>query len=494
MSSDHTTVPSGGEGLVVRRPTPMMRPDPSRVLLRPFLPGQELVSLGLSRAEAVVARVLALDDETVQHALELTVQRFGVRHPDVKASFRAHAALLPRDVEGVDRLDAARTDLAGAYFSQEYALEAAAILNPSLVAHPDQSGLGPRELRVIMTVRAVGEGHISSMELRTGVVGADGSVVLDEPGQNLTRGEVSYAPLSLGYLTAALRDTDLWAGAEPVVRALPETLMRSDLDQALSGGGADATVADRMRRIVESCYRLTFCSDSLLSERVLFPVSRDELNGIEDVRFVAYTEDDGSTTYLGTYTAYDGAAIAPHLLRTADFTTFDVRKLTGDAAHDKGMALFPRSIGGSRWSVARRDRENLCLAQSPDGITWTRGGVLEKPRNAWDLIQLGSCGSPIETDRGWLVVTHGVGPVRRYSLGAMLLDLDNPSRVIGSLSEPLMSPDPDEAIGYVPNVLYSCGALVHEGNLVLPYGCSDSSIRFATVDVERLLDRLTTDA
>jgi len=478
------------DDLVVRRPAPMMLPDPSRVLLRPFLPGRELVAVGVSRAGAVVARARALDDETVHRTLAETVRHFGARHPDVEATFRAHAALLPRDVEGVADLSGARMDLVGAYVSQEYAIEAAAILNPSLVTHPDQSGLPPGRLRVVMTVRAIGEGHISCLELRTGVVEPDGSVVLDEPGRHLTRGSVSYSPLSLGYLTAALRDADLWAAAEPVVRALPESFGREQLDEALLVRPVDGAVADRIRRIAESCYRLTFRSDSQLSERVLFPVSQDERHGIEDVRFVRFTEEDGSTHYLGTYTAYDGAAIAPHLLRTPDFTTFDVSKLIGDAAHDKGMALFPRRIGGRLWSLARLDRENLCLAHSFDGLSWTRGTVLQKPRNSWELIQLGTCAPPIETDRGWLVVTHGVGPVRRYSLGALLLDLDNPSRVMGSLREPLMSPDPDEEVGYVPNVLYSCGALVHEGQLVLPYGCSDSSIRFATIEVDRLVDRL----
>lgn len=495
---NHVTTPErGGDGLVVRRPTPMMLPDPSRRLVRPFLPGQELVAIGVSRAEAVVSRVLALDDDTVRASLDDAVRQFGVRHPDIEATFRSHAALLPTDLDGIDNLTDARRDLVGAYVSQEYALEAAAILNPSLVAHPDQSALEPGQLRVVMSVRAVGEGHISSMELRTGVVGEGGTVVLDEPGSHLTRGVVTRGALPAAYLTAALKDAGLWSEAAPLVHVLPDMFTPEELDAAMhrfelsvAPGARNGTLIDRIRRLADSCYRLEFPPDCELSERVIFPVSMDERGGIEDVRLVRFVEEDGSTSYRGTYTAYDGAAIAPHLLRTRDFTTFEVSKLVGDAAHDKGMALFPRRIDGTYWSLARRDRENLCLAQSPDGVSWTRSTVLEKPTNAWELIQLGTCGPPIETDRGWLAVTHGVGPVRRYSLGALLLDLDDPTRVLGSLTEPLMSPDPDEEVGYVPNVLYSCGALVHQGNLVLPYGCSDSSIRFATIDVEGLLDRL----
>ncbi len=494
---DEPSLGAGPEDLVVRRPTPVLTPDPSRVLLRPFLPGQELVALGVSRAESVVSRVLALDDETVRRTLDDAVERFGVNHPDVAASFRAHAALLPRDLDGMADLSGARQDLVGAYVSQEYALEAAAILNPSLVAHPDQSGVAAGELRVVMTVRAVGEGHISSLELRTGVVSADGDASFDAPGRHLTRGTVSRGVLSATYVSAALHDAGVWSEAESVLQALPETFTPEQLDAALhrfelsaTRSVTDGSPIDRIRRVAESCYRLGFPADSALSERVLFPVSADERGGIEDVRLVRFTEDDGSVTYLGTYTAYDGSAIAPHLLRTSDFETFDVSKLVGEAAHNKGMALFPRRIGGTHWSLARWDRESICLAHSPDGTAWSQAGVIQRPRRAWELIQLGTCAPPIETDRGWLVITHGVGPVRRYSLGALLLDLDDPSRLLGSLDEPLMSPDADERVGYVPNVLYSCGALIHEGRLVLPYGCSDSSIRFATVDVDRLLARL----
>ncbi len=488
------------DDLVVRRGSPVLLPDPARVLLRPFLPGQELVALGVSRAEAVVSRVLALDDATVKRALDDVVARFASRHDDVLSTFRAHAALLPADLDGVGRLTGAQTDLVGAFVSQEYAVEAAAILNPSLVAHPDQSGLEPGSLRVVMAVRAVGEGHISSLELRTGVVSGDGTVVLDAPGEQLTRGTVSRVPLTVGFLAAALRDVEAWPETKSVVRRLPDPFTPEDLDAALhhvelaSPQGRNSAPLNRIRAIAESCYRVEFPAGSALSERVLFPVSADERGGIEDVRFVRFTGADGAVSYRGTYTAYNGAVIAPHVIETSDFRTFDVRKLVGDVAHDKGLALFPRTIGGRHWSLARWDRENLGLAHSADGVAWTKAATIQRPREPWQLIQLGTCAPPVETEHGWLVVIHGVGPVRRYSIGAMLLDLDDPSRVIGSLSEPLMSPTPDEAVGYVPNVLYTCGVIVHAGQVVLPYGCSDSSIRFATVDLDRLLARLLTAA
>lgn len=491
------TSTEGADDLVVRRSAPVLRPDAARVLLRPFLPGQELVALGVSRAEAVVSRVRALDEETVARALDEVVARFGGRHDDVVGAFRAHAALLPPDLDGVDRLTGPQTDLVGAFVSQEYALEAAAILNPSLVAHPDQSGVGAGELRVVMSVRAVGEGHISSLELRTGIVAEDGGVVLDAPGDQLTRGTVSRVPLTVGFLTAALRDVEVWPETEPVVRRLPDPFTPEDLDAVLqhvelsSPQGRPSAPLDRIRAVAESCYRVEFPTGSAMSERVLFPVSAAERGGIEDVRFVRFTAADGVVSYRGTYTAYNGAVIAPHVIETTDFRTFDVRKLVGDVAHDKGLALFPRPIGGRHWGLARWGRESLGLAHSDDGVAWTRSATIQHPREPWQLIQLGTCSPPVETERGWLVVIHGVGPVRRYSIGALLLDLDDPTRVIGSLAEPLMSPTPDEAVGYVPNVLYTCGVVVHAGQVVLPYGCSDSSIRFATVDLDRLLQRLT---
>lgn len=484
---------------LARRIGPVLRPDPARVLLRPFVPGQELVTLGVSRADAVVSRVLALDDATVDRTLADVTSGFDAPHGGLSAVFEQHVNLLPPKVDGVEQLTGPRAELAGAYLTQQYAIEAAAILNPSLVEHPDQSGLTAGELRFVMTLRGVGEGHISSLEFRTGVLAADRSVRLDEPGTRLTRGVISGARMAVDHLRAAMEDLWMSNTVDPLLQALPDPFTPRQLEDTLRRSelllgtrrSAEETPLDRMRRVAQSCYRLDFDPASLLSERVVFPWSDAERGGIEDVRMVRFVDDDGQVTYRATYTAYDGANIAPHLLRTEDFLTFHVDKLAGPAAQDKGMALFPRPIGGRQWSLARWDRENISLAESADGLRWERRAQLLRPRRPWELIQLGTCASPLETPAGWLVVTHGVGPVRRYSLGAMLLDLDEPNRVLGDLDGPLLTPNEEERVGYVPNVVYTCGALIHEGTLVLPYGCSDSSIRFATFAVDDLVSRMS---
>lgn len=485
-------------GDLITRIEPVLFPDPDRVLLRPFVPGQELVALGVSRADAVVSRVLALDDATVDRTLGEVLTGFAAPRGGLAAVFSQHVDMLPRHVEGVDELTGARAELAGAYLTQQYAIEAAAILNPSLVAHPDQSGLAAGALRFVMTMRAVGEGHISSLEFRTGVVSADGAVTIDVPGTQLTRGVRSGAPMAVDHLRAAMEDLWMSNTVDPLLQALPDPFTPGQLEDTIrrselvlgSRRSAGETPLDRMRWVAQSCYRLDFDPAAELSERVLFPWSDAERGGIEDVRMVRFVDDAGDVCHRATYTAYDGANIAPHLLRTPDFVTFHVDKLAGPAAQDKGMALFPRQIGGRHWALARWDRENISLAESADGLRWDKRGVLQRPRRAWELIQLGTCAPPLETPAGWLVITHGVGPVRRYSLGAMLLDLHDPSRVLGVLDRPLLSPNEQERVGYVPNVVYSCGALIHEGTLILPYGCSDSSIRFATVDVQALVDAM----
>lgn len=485
-------------GDLANRIEPFLFPDPQRILLRPFVPGQELVTLGVSRADAVVSRVLALDDASVERTLAEVLTGFAPPHGGLAAIFKQHVDMLPRHVDGVEELTGPRAELAGAYLTQQYAIEAAAILNPSLVEHPDQSGLASGELRFVMTLRGVGEGHISSLEFRTGVVSDRGSVTIDEPGTQLTRGVRSGASMAVDHLRAAMEDLWMSNTVDPLLQALPDPFTPAQLEDTIRRSelmlgtrrSAGETPLDRMRWVAQSCYRLHFDSTTLLSERVLFPWSEAERGGIEDVRMVRFVDDDGQVSYRATYTAYDGANIAPHLLRTLDFVTFHIDKLAGPAAQDKGMALFPRPIRGRYWALARWDRENISLAESSDGLRWDKRGVLQRPRRAWELIQLGTCASPLETPSGWLVITHGVGPVRRYSLGAMLLDLSDPSRVLGVLDRPLLTPDEDEGIGYVPNVVYSCGALIHQGTLVLPYGCSDSSIRFATVGVDELLAQI----
>ncbi|MCW2523363.1 MAG: glycosidase related protein, partial [Frankiales bacterium] len=490
---------------LVRRTPTVLRADPARVIARLFLPGQETQSHGISRADAVIARVLAMSELEVGQTLSQIMTDFDERHPDLSAIFDAHAARVAHRLPpGAPVADQQRR-LIGAYFTQEYAIEAAALFNPSLVAHPDQSGAGPGELRVIMSVRAVGEGHISSVEFRTGTLSPDGAhqavtLSFDEPGRRLSTGEAQPAALSREFVRRALTERVDADRAEHLLSLLPSRFSAEDLQGALASvlrdsltrGSSDA-VLSQIRRIAACNYELQFDPARRLSERVLFPFAPDESHGIEDARFTAFTDAAGDTEYWATYTAFDGAEVAPHLLRTTDFVRFESVQLIGPAAKNKGMALFPRQVGGQYLALSRWDRESIAIARSADGAWWGDAVTVKVPEQAWELIQLGNCGPPIETEAGWLVLTHGVGPMRQYSIGAILLDLADPSVLIAALDGPLLSPSADERDGYVPNVVYSCGALRHGQTLVLPYGCSDSSIRVAMVDLDQLLARLLGD-
>lgn len=450
----------------VHRGALALRPDPSRVLGRLFLPGQELLSTGTSRADAVIARVLSLDEDEAARLLADTVAGFSARHHDLIGMFREHFGLVAHRIDGASDLSTTRRDLLGAYFTQEYALEAAALFNPSLVAHPDQSGLADGELRFVMSLRAVGEGHVSSIEFRTGVLGAWGL----DPGEDAADG-------AAGAREVRLDPPDPHPGTGVVTPGSMSSDRRAAPFPAALPAPPDAT------------YRLRFDAGRPLSARVVFPTVPVEANGIEDARFVRFT-DRGQVTYYATYTAFDGSNVAPRLLTTEDFVTFESRHQIGPSALDKGMALFPRRVGGDYLALTRWDRETLGLTRSDDAVTWAASTTLIRPERPWELVQLGQCGSPVETEAGWLVITHGVGAMRTYGLGAILLDLEDPSQVLGSLAMPLLTATEQERDGYVPNVVYSCGGLVHDGQLVLPYGCSDAEVRFAFVDLEPLLERL----
>jgi predicted GH43/DUF377 family glycosyl hydrolase len=497
-ASAATTQPIAME---VRRETVHLEPDPRRVIARLFLPGQEGSTSGTSRAAGVVERCLALSDEETRDLLADVMARHDVRHRGFRDVLEAHFAAVAHRVERAALLSSARRQLIGAYFTQEYSLEAAALFNPSVVPHPDQD-VPPGHLRFVMSARAVGEGHLSSIVFRTGVLGpADGAgprVTMDTPSVLASTG----ARRTTTIRADRLRQEAQIAGAdreslEFVLSELPERFPASALDHALE------TLSDQqltrvhavetahcMRRLVENWYEIEFPPDVELGERTLMPEIPAESRGVEDARFVRFTDDEAGTTYLATYTAYSGDGIGVRRIRTDDFRRFRSSTFTGKASTDKGMALFPRRVGGAFLALSRWDRENTTIASSADGYHWPEARLLQTPAQPWELIQLGNCGSPIETPAGWLVLTHGVGAVRRYSMGALLLDLADPTRVIGRLSRPLLSPAADERDGYVPNVVYSCGALLHERTLMLPYACSDSRIRFALVDLPALLDQL----
>jgi len=419
----------------VRRTEHVLRPDPDRVVARVFVPGHDTATSGGSRAGAVLGRVLALADAEVDSDLAQLVDGFRDRHHDLEATWESSFAVVRHRLADAAALPANRRRLVGAYFTQEYAVQSTALFNPSMVPHPDQGGLPAGAARFVMTVRATGEGHVSSLELRTGTVDADDVVTFDPP---------------------------------PVRAVQP----------------AVTTLAERS-------YDAAFPSASEVRERVLMPQVAAESHGVEDVRMVRLESPDGSVSYAGTYTAYDGRGVSTQILRTQDFARMTSRPLSGPGARDKGLALFPRQIAGRWVAMSRADRETNAVTTSGDLLHWEDPVVVQRPEHAWEVVQLGNCGPPVETERGWLVLTHGVGAMRTYSIGALLLDLDDPTRVVGRLAHPLLTAVGDERSGYVPNVVYSCGAMLHGRTLVLPYGSSDTTTRVALVDLDALLDALT---
>lgn len=483
--------------LVTRSPQ-RMTADSSRVVLHLFVPGQEGFEHQESRAGVVLSRILALSDDDVRATLHDVLTRFEGRHRDLKGAFRRHASELADRLDPSREFTESRMLLLGATFTNEYAIEGAALCNPSMVAHPDQSGVESGCLRFVMSVRGIGEGHRSTIGFRTGVVDAAGRATIDEPAPFASTGRVEPTLLAAAVFRAELGSQDL-AGeaADYVFDALGELFTRSDLDERLDDlrahlrtrAHAEETIA-KIRGIAARSYAVEFPSEVTLSERVLWPAMEAEQAGVEDARFVRFVDDDGSVTYHATYTAYSGSEISQQLLATTDFQTFTSTPLVGRAAANKGLALFPRRIGGRYAAMSRSDRETNSVAFTDHLSVWPTASRCQQPVEAWETLQLGNCGPPIETEAGWLVLTHGVGPMRTYSIGAILLDLDDPTRVIGRLRWPLLKPAADEQDGYVPNVVYSCGALVHADTLVIPYGICDGAIGIATVALPALLAEL----
>ena len=482
--------------LVTRTPY-RLQPDASRTLCRLFVPGQETLIRGESRAMAVIDRVLDLSEEEVDTTLARTLARFSAGYRDLAGTLEQNFQQVAHRLDGEIALGSARRQLVGAYFTQEYALEAAALFNPSMVAHPDQAGCQAGEVRFIMSLRAVGEGHLSSIEFRTGVIGESG-ICLDPPGRFPDTGRTVPVTHDRDLFRAKLADfVQEDEDARFLWSVLPSRFTMAELNAALAElagqqvtRGDSGALAERVRWMAASGYAVEFDEYSALSERVLWPACPAESHGMEDARLVRFTDGD-DVIYYATYTAFDGSQVAPQLLQTRDFRTFTISQLSGPSARNKGMAMFPRRIAGRYAALSRWDRESNAIGYSIDGHRWSEAVTVQTPMRPWELIQLGNCGSPIETPTGWLVFTHGVGPMREYAIGAMLLDLEHPERLIAALAEPLLFADESERRGYVPNVVYSCGPMIHGNNIVLPYGCSDSSVRIAIVNLSLLLERLT---
>ena len=472
----------------------VLRPDPSRVFFRPFdLQNRE-------RVLRVVARVTALSPGEAAREAELLRERFAERH-------QKYGRFLLKRFEEVrehlitDRpLSEHQRLLIGAYFTLEYSLEAAALFNPSIVPHPDQAGLPPGSLRFVMSLRATGEGHVSSIVFRTGEVSADGGISINQPSRFVSAAEVhpnpSYEKRLFG---RKLRELGLLSpDAQRLLDRLGEQFTFEQLTTAISDAMRNGHLTgENPRRTTEDVlavaranYEIGFEPSDRYSERVIFPFAPAEARGIEDARFVRFTGDEGCTTYYATYTAFDGRVTLPQMLETEDFVSFKISTLNGPEVQNKGMALFPRKVNGHYVMLSRQDGENIYLMYSDQLHFWYEKRLLMRPTYPWEFVQLGNCGSPIETEAGWLVLTHGVGALRRYVISAILLDLDDPSRVIGRLPEPLLEPTAEERDGYVPNVVYSCGALVHAGRLILPYAMSDQCSSLATVPLDELLSEL----
>ncbi|MBL7494976.1 glycoside hydrolase family 130 protein [Frankia sp. CNm7] len=486
--------------LVTRHPLTLTA-DPDRVIAKLFLHGEEGAE-ARSRAGGIVDRALALTDDEVAGLVAALLDRFEPRHLDYQGALARHAAIVAPRVRAPEELSPARMLLLGACFTAEYAVEGASVTNPSAVAHPDQSGLPPGALRVVLSLRAIGEGHLSSIGFAVGVLGPGPTVRLEPRTGPLTTGREIPVAWERGRLRDLLAEHGL---DDEVTHSVLDALDRSPagggLEPAFANMPADllrrpqaAGILAGIRAIAGSLRGVEFPVDSALAQRVLWPTVASESNGMEDARFVRFTAPDGAVDYRATYTAYDGAEIMPRLLTSPDLRIFTSSPLTGSAAQNKGMALFPRPVGGRHLALCRSDGETTGLTASDDGLVWEPPRSVHKPRAPFELIQVGNCGAPIETPAGWLVLTHGVGPMRTYTIGALLLDLEDPSTVVAALPEPLLTPIRTEAAGYVPNVVYSCGGLVHDGRLWLPYGIGDSRVGMASVPVSALLARMTRQA
>jgi predicted GH43/DUF377 family glycosyl hydrolase len=479
----------------VRRLDVRLDPDPTRVIVRPYIPGDHGPVGGRTRVERIVHHVLALSDETAATMLAKVRASFAERYEDLAEVLQTGFDDVSHRVPLPPGLSTETRQLIGSYFIHEYSLQAAALTNPSLVLAPDQSGLPDGAVRFIASLRAVGEGHVSSIEFRQGIL-HDGEVVVEAPAPAVTgsRRPPEFERRAFAAKLAEIEADDLLV--DEVIDQLGEQFTMDELETVLrhleERGPSDTVhlLVNTIHWLAASNYELHFPPDSPLSSRVIFPMGPAESRGMEDARLLRFEDGDGSVVYYATYTAFDGFHVLPQLIETSDFTTFRVATINGAAARNKGMALFPRPIGGRFAALARSDNENNYLMFSDHLRTWETSERLQVPTFPWELVQIGNSGAPIETPEGWLVITHGVGPVRTYALGAILLDLDDPSKVIGHLPEPLMEANADEREGYVPNVLYSCGQLLHGNTLLIAYGASDTGARFATVELDVLLDVL----
>ncbi|MFH7000161.1 glycoside hydrolase family 130 protein [Flavobacterium sp. FlaQc-57] len=474
----------------------LFSPDSKRVVARYFMNGDE-------RTQQMVARIMTLDEKQVVDTLEHTLREFARRHRNISSIFLKHFGKIKGIIDAMqinhDAMSLDRKMLIGSYCTMEYAIESAAIFNPSIIEDFDQSDLQMGEKRVIISFRATGEGHISSIVFRRGILDKDNNLQVMKIGHNIDKAEIVHKTLynKERFLTklGEMHTHDKYT--TQIMQDLPDEFEYAVLKSIVNHALTDPSIRQERRTALEevmwladSFYDLQFKHDSDITERVIFPISDSESKGIEDARFVRFVDDDQSDRVMATYTAYNGHAILPKLISTEDFYSFRVMPLHGVGAQNKNLALFPRKINGKYAMLSRIDGVNNYIMYSDRTTQWNTPILLQEPRYTWEFTQIGNCGSPLWTEEGWLVITHGVGAMRRYCIGASLFDLDDPSKEIGRLKEPLLSPLEDEREGYVPNVVYSCGAIIHNNSLILPYAVSDYSSTYAIVDMVELIDAL----
>ncbi len=481
----------------VKRRNIFFKPDPKRIIARFFFPGPE------SRVLSIINKIKEMPQQAAALVLNQSLRDFSSRHRNISKIYEKHfnrvKEIIGDKMEGLDELPEIKKLLIGAYFTSEYSIESAAFFNPSMVEDPDQTGLQEGQKRVIISFRATGEGHISSIVFRGGVLDADNNLTL-QPKGNLVDEAEKIRNVLYKKETFCLKLKDMHIDqniVDEVMKRLKPEFDYNDLNLAIEAVIREKN-PDMMQRkmlqsitwLADSHYSISFSYDTAISERVIFPIAATESNGIEDARFVKFTEDNGSIKYYATYTAYNGYSILPKLIETKDFYHFKFMPIYGENAQNKGMALFPRKINGKYAMLSRIDGINNYVMFSDDINIWHDAIRIQEPKFPWEFIQVGNSGSPIETEYGWLVITHGVGTMRKYSLGAILLDLDDPTKIIGQLTEPLLTPNEREREGYVPNVVYSCGSIINNGELVLPYAASDTESTYATIPLDELLSRL----
>jgi len=478
---------------VERKPEKFL-PNFKRVILRFLFYSDE-------RARVIIPKVMKSTDEEITQILEGTLRDFARRHRSITRTFLSHYDKIVHLLEEF-KVDTAKISLErklvlGSYFTMEYSIESAAFFNPSIVESPDQQNLEPGMKRVIISFRAIGEGHISSIVFRQGIIDSDCNFIFDTESYFVRDAEIiRHHPYEKKKFVERLQSRSIPEKIiHEVTDSLAETFSYRQLEESVEKYSTEHNKENQnfLMRLLWSAnvyHEINFSYDTNISERVIFPVTSAESNGIEDARFVRFIDDDGKVTFYATYTAYNGREISPKILETKDFYHFTFRPLFGEGARNKNLALFPRKINGKYVMLSRIDGIRNYIMTSDELNIWQDPLLLQEPEYPWEFVQIGNCGSPLETEHGWLVITHGVGPVRRYSLGATLLDLHDPTIVIGRLKEPLLIPNEEEREGYVPNVIYTCGSMLHNGNLVLPYGESDYGTGFATVNLNDLLEKI----